>query len=153
MVFGSLLKFQDEVLRDISAIGGFFFTTLVVLFAFMTGEVELFYQLTLGLFLVYIVNIGIRQFYFKDRPRKETHAGWIQKIYASTFPSMHAMRVWFIATVLAFFFSDPLMTALFAVLVGAVSYSRVILEKHYMSDVIVGSVLGVLIGVGAVYFI
>lgn len=152
-MFRSLWKFQDEVLRDISAMGGVFFTTLVPLFVLILGQIELFYQLVVGLLIVYIVNISIRHFYFKDRPRKESHVGWVQRIYASTFPSMHAMRVWLIVTVLGLYHSSPLLAGVFVVVGGAVSYSRVILEKHYYSDVVAGMVFGVVIGLGALYFI
>jgi membrane-associated phospholipid phosphatase len=152
-MFQSLWKFHDEVVRDISAMGGVFFTTLIPLFVLLLGELGLFYELVVGLFLVYIVNIGIRQFYFKDRPRKELYVGWVQRIYASTFPSMHAMRVWFLVTVFGIYYSDTLLSAIFLVVGAAVSYSRVVLEKHFYSDVIVGTALGIGIGLGVVYLL
>jgi undecaprenyl-diphosphatase len=152
-MFRSLWKFHDEVVRDISAMGGVFFTTLIPLFVLLLGEFALFYELVVGLFIVYIVNISIRQFYFKDRPKKEVYVGWVQRIYASAFPSMHAMRVWFLVTVLGLYYSDTLLAGIFLVVGGAVSYSRVVLEKHYYSDVIAGMVLGVGIGLGVVYLL
>ena len=151
-MFQSLWKFHDEVVRDISAMGGVFVTTLVPLLVLLLGKVALFYQLVVGLFLVYIVNISIRQFYFKERPKKEAYVGWLQRIYASTFPSMHAMRVWFLVTVFGLYFADTVLVGIFLVVGGAVSYSRVVLEKHYYVDVIAGAMLGIGIGVVVVLF-
>src|SRR3989344_8207253 len=140
-MFRSLWKFHDEVVRDISAMGGVFFTTLIPLFVLLLGELALFYELVVGLFVVYIVNIGIRQFYFKDRPKKEVYVGWVQRIYASTFPSMHAMRVWFLVTVFGIYFADTILAGIFLVVCGPVSYSHHGLVKHYYVDVIAGAVL------------
>jgi len=68
------------------------------------------------------------------------------KIYNSSFPSLHAMTTWSAATVLAYEYPGKL-TKLFAYgLATTVSAARVAGRDHFTSDVLVGSVAGFLIG-------
>lgn len=65
----------------------------------------------------------------------------------TSFPSGHATHVWSVATVVANEYHDRRLVKVAAYgIAGAVSVSRVTRHKHYMSDVLVGSVLGYLIG-------
>ena len=61
-----------------------------------------------------------------------------------SFPSGHSATSFAIATVLALAF--PGIGGLFLALAGCVAVSRVALGLHYLSDVVAGSALGVLIG-------
>jgi undecaprenyl-diphosphatase len=61
-----------------------------------------------------------------------------------SFPSGHATNAFALCTVASLSF-HPLMP-LAGVLAGSIALSRVVLGRHFLSDVLVGSLLGVLIG-------
>lgn len=61
-----------------------------------------------------------------------------------SFPSGHSMNAFAVCTVLALQF--PAAAPPLALLAGSIAASRVVLGMHYVSDVIVGSTLGALLG-------
>jgi PAP2 superfamily protein len=64
-----------------------------------------------------------------------------------SFPSGHAMEAWALATVVANEYHDkPLVKFGMYGLAAAVSFSRMSAQRHYASDVLVGSAIGYLIG-------
>jgi len=65
----------------------------------------------------------------------------------SSFPSGHSIEAWSLATVIANEYHDrPLVQIAAYGIAGAVSLSRFTGQKHYLSDVLVGSALGYGIG-------
>lgn len=60
-------------------------------------------------------------------------------------PSNHAANVFFVSTILSYFYKKLL--TLFLVVAFMVSYSRVYVGVHYPGDVLVGAVLGLLFGI------
>jgi hypothetical protein len=65
----------------------------------------------------------------------------------NSFPSGHAMMTWSTATVIADQYRDkPFLKIGLYGLATAVSVSRVTERKHYVSDVVIGSTIGYLIG-------
>ena len=154
MMIGSILKrFHDEVLRDVSALGGSLFTTLGVVLIILIGKVSLFVELVVGLVVVYMLGIGIRQIYFKERPKKLKYTNWPEKIYASSFPSIHSMRTWLYVMVFGLHF-DNLLLWIVLICVGIiVAYSRMYLEKHDFVDVVVGSMVGIVVGIAVVLLV
>ena len=64
-----------------------------------------------------------------------------------SFPSGHAMQTWALATVIADEYHDkPLIKFGMYGLASAVSFTRMSGQRHYASDVLIGSALGYLIG-------
>ena len=64
-----------------------------------------------------------------------------------SFPSGHAMQTWALATVIANEYHDkPLIKFGMYGLASAVSFSRMSGQRHYASDVLIGSAIGYLIG-------
>jgi undecaprenyl-diphosphatase len=61
-----------------------------------------------------------------------------------SFPSGHSMNAFAVCTVLALQF--PTAAPPLALLAGSIAASRVVLGMHYVSDVIVGSTMGALLG-------
>jgi undecaprenyl-diphosphatase len=61
-----------------------------------------------------------------------------------SFPSGHSMNAFAVCTVLALQF--PVAAPALALLAGSIAASRVVLGMHYVSDVIVGSLLGAALG-------
>lgn len=61
-----------------------------------------------------------------------------------SFPSGHATNAFALSTVAALSF--PAVTPLAGALAGSIALSRVVLGRHFLSDVIAGALLGVLVG-------
>jgi membrane-associated phospholipid phosphatase len=70
-----------------------------------------------------------------------THMGF------SSFPSGHATTIFALATMLALFEKNKKWNAAYLVAAAAVGYSRIYLGQHFLGDVLVGSLMGVLLAV------
>lgn len=138
--------YKEEIWQDIKGLSGVPFFVIIIILAFLLQEKALAYQLIVGLALAYAVTVIIRLSYFKRRPDKQGYHNLIEKIDASSFPSLHAMRAAVLATILSAFFESALLTPLFALAAVAVGVSRVMTKRHDISDVLAGLVLGAIVG-------
>lgn len=134
-------EIYHDFIQDISAFGGLPFY-LVVILIFLPFNTSISLKLALGLAFCYILTILIRLVFFKKRPDKQAYKGIIEKINASSFPSLHSMRITFLGLILIFYFNNLLATIILSFLMVCVYTSRLILKKHYLPDVIAGIVLG-----------
>ncbi len=134
-----LERFIPQVMHEISTMGSlpflFFFSVLLIVLEQYTQG----YALLISLFVLFILVIPFRLLLFRERPKKVSYDNWILKIDASSFPSMHAARV----GVLVVLFDFSILFIFLALLVGL---SRYYLQKHYVSDLVVGYAFGILIG-------
>ena len=94
------------------------------------------------------IVILIRIFYFKNRPKKETHTNFWERVDASSFPSLHTARIVFLALLFSTYFDNLHLTILCTITAALVSYSRIYLQKHDWIDVFAGVVVG-----AATYFV
>src|SRR5574342_306911 len=138
--------YKEEIWQDIKGLSGVPFFLVLIIISFLVGERTLACQLIIGLALAYAVTVVIRLLYFKRRPDKQGYHNLIEKIDASSFPSLHAMRAAVLATILSAFFESALLTPLFALAAVAVGVSRVMTKRHDISDVLAGLILGALVG-------
>ena len=93
-----------------------------------------------GLMLNTVLKLGF------DRPRPAFFA-WGTHAVSSSFPSGHAIHAWSVAAVIASEYSDHRSAQVAAYgIATAVSMARFTGEKHFLSDIFVGSVLGFGIG-------
>ena len=139
-------KIVYKFFEQITVLGSVSFYTIFVLFFFAIGDYVNSIKLIVGMGIMYIVAIGIRLFYFKPRPEKLEHNSWIEKIDASSFPSIHSGRVVFLYS---FFVSLALgnrVNILVFLLMLLVFCSRIYLKKHYWIDVLGGAILGAFVG-------
>ena len=139
---------KDDLFRDITSLGSLFAYLLIAIFFLIQKNYDLFSELAIGLIIMYIITITIRSFYFKDRPRKYPHSSFIEKLDASSFPSLHTARICFLSIVLIKNIGNYVISIISIILVALTAYSRVYLKKHDKIDVLAGIVLGVM-----VYFI
>ena len=65
----------------------------------------------------------------------------------SSFPSGHSTTVFTLATMLAFFERNKIANLLYLLVAVVVGYSRIYLGQHFLTDVLMGSFLGVLTAV------
>ena len=119
---------------------------LVCLFLAL-GFKEIFYQLVIALFLVYMVFFVVRSIYFKERPKKLKYKNWLEKIDANSFPSAHALRAIVLGLIMISFFSNVYVNFLVLFVVFLEGFMRVRLKQHFWSDVVFGWIFGILIWV------
>ena len=70
----------------------------------------------------------------------------------NSFPSGHTVTAFAIATVLAFYTTNKMQYVLLLLAATLVAFSRVYLSQHFLLDVLAGSFIGLLGGIGCVYF-
>jgi undecaprenyl-diphosphatase len=136
----------EEVMRDTTALGGLALYGIVALLFLALGHGNVFAQLVIGMVLCYAVVSLLRLLFFRTRPDRQKYGGFFTKIDAGSFPSMHTTRAVVLAILLAQFFAAPLISGLLVLGVLAVAVTRVLLHRHYATDVIGGIVLGAIIG-------
>jgi undecaprenyl-diphosphatase len=91
-----------------------------------------------------VVNAALKSAVGRRRPPQETpHPVPIRIPRTASFPSGHALAAWCAATLLAE--DDPLAPAYYA-MAGGISFSRVHVRLHHATDVVAGSVLGIVLG-------
>jgi membrane-associated phospholipid phosphatase len=142
-------KYVHIFFRDVTSLGGAFFYGLVSLLALAAGETELFIRLVIGFVLCVAITSLIRIFYFRNRPAKQDYYNFLERIDASSFPSLHTARIVFICITLAYFFwnnfQNNYTTAFFTFVAVIVAYSRIYLKKHDWWDLLGGVVLGTIV--------
>ena len=142
-----------DLIQDLKSFGGLPLLAVLILISFGLNQKALSAQLVAGLLLSYAVTVGIRLVYFKDRPKKHKSANFLQRIDASSFPSLHAMRASFLAVIFSLFFRNTVFTVLFALLALGVAWARVRQKRHFLSDVIAGLLFGILIAFISIWIV
>jgi len=138
--------YKEELLQDIKGLSGVPFFVIIIVISVLLQQNMLAVQLVIGLILAYVVTVLLRIAYFKRRPDKQSYHNWIEKIDASSFPSLHAMRAAVLATILSAFFESVWLTPLFALAAVAVATSRVLMKRHDISDALAGLIFGAIVG-------
>lgn len=136
----------NEALRDTTALGGLALYSFVAALFLVLERIEVFSALVVGIVLCYAIIVLVRLVFFRKRPDKQKFKGWLTKIDAGSFPSMHSTRATVLAFVLWQVFTEPFIRILLVLGVLSVISTRVLLGRHYVSDVIAGVVLGLVIG-------
>lgn len=133
--------------KNMTSLGSGYFYGIVIISFIILGYIHLAIKLVLGFIIAYILTIGIRSIYYKERPDKENYTNWISKISSSSFPSMHSLCASFMATFFSITFGSINLGIFLGIIALLVSYSRVYLKRHYLNDVIIGIILGVIMGI------
>ena len=102
----------DKFFEEITFLGGILFFLLFSILFLILGKPDMFFQLILGLIIIYVLTFLIRLFYFKARPKKVHYKNFLEKLDASSFPSVHAARITFISLflIISFFYYNTLPT-------------------------------------------
>lgn len=136
---------RDELIEDMKCLGGFWLYLIISFVFLILGEFAWGVLLLVSLAVAFVVIILVRLAYFKPRPAPYKIKGVYSRIDASSFPSMHSARAAILAVILSYYFRSPALTAVFVVCALGVSAARVVSRKHFLTDVIAGLVLGVVI--------
>lgn len=139
--------------KHVTHFGGVFVYMFLVALFYVLNFQELSKQLFIALIVAYVVTVVIRLFYFKHRPKRQRYKNILERIDASSFPSMHSMRAGIYLVLIPHHLNSLLSLYLFSALAIGICISRFIIKKHYANDIIVGFILGLIIGlVGIAYF-
>ncbi|MBT4447059.1 phosphatase PAP2 family protein [archaeon] len=135
-------SFYGSVVRDITTFGGSPFYAALVIFLLLIQQISLVIELILGLIIIVFIAVLIRTFYYKARPKELPHKTWIERIEASSFPSIHAARAIFLALIFGTYYQIIGVSILLTVSALAVCYSRIYLRRHDIPDILAGITLG-----------
>lgn len=101
----------------------------------------LFAEIT-GVLIIIILRYAVK----RNRPKKY-HPFWLAPWNRYSFPSHHAFRAFMAAIIFGTNF--PVFFPVFILIAVSISFSRLYLLKHYLTDVIAGALLGIVTGTGS----
>jgi len=129
-----------HVVGVVGAINGALSWTQAVVLALLMGAESL------------LLNQGVKRMFRRTRP---TAAGddrfTVRRPLTSSFPSGHASSAFFAALVLSGWVGAGWIITFFALAV-VIALSRVVVRIHHVSDIVVGSIVGALLGTIALQF-
>ncbi|MBF0100236.1 MAG: phosphatase PAP2 family protein [Desulfobacterales bacterium] len=119
--------------------GAFAFLLYVSLFVF-SDDTNLVFSLICADCIGLLIIICLRYLTKRERPLKDINQRFFDPWNRYSFPSLHAMRV----TMFASLFSMTYPTFSYALILGAIciALSRLYIQKHYLSDITVGALIG-----------
>jgi len=143
------MKLAKKFFEEVTFFGGIVFYLFLIFLLYITGKPDYSIKLSLvfifALIIIYSLTFVIRLFYFKQRPEKIKYSNFIEKIDASSFPSVHAARITFLALFFMFSFTmNYLYIPVILVIWFFTIYSRYYLKKHDTTDLITGIILGII---------
>ncbi len=133
-----------DAIRDVTSLGSTFFAGMVIIVLFIVDKNKAF-QLLLGIILVEASGSIIKFFFFKKRPNQQSFSNFLEKIDAGSFPSIHTARFVVVALLVNSLFNSVISSLIALILIGLVAMSRILLKKHYFTDVAGGFILGFII--------
>jgi len=136
----------NKLFKKITPIGSLHFYLIIsFLFLFLEYNKE-FLILISGFFLLHLIAFPLRLIFFRERPIPKNYSNILEKINASSMPSLHSGRIVFLLLFLINFFNGKILFNLYLILITIlVLYSRIYRKKHYVTDVIFGTLLGILV--------
>ncbi|RJQ16870.1 phosphatase PAP2 family protein [Candidatus Woesearchaeota archaeon] len=140
-----MMNLVREFFENLTALGSMIFHGIALVFLLFI-DFTLFLKLLIALGISTVIVATIRFFYFKYRPLdKEKPKKFLHRLNASSFPSLHAPNSIIFALIVGLTLSTGLFVLLL-ILTVLIIYSRYYLKKHFIIDLAVGSVLGMIIG-------
>ena len=140
---------KNEIVSDLSSPGSFFVYATVVAMFFVSGDYNFAMQLFIAAFAVSASIYIIKLFYYKprpDNPKKVKYKDIFVKLNESSFPSVHSARATLLGIAFISRYQNPLAMAFAALIILSVAVSRIMLKRHYISDVVAGILLGAFTG-------
>jgi membrane-associated phospholipid phosphatase len=96
-----------------------------------------------------VVEQGMKLIFWRERPYQDNERGRFFQSSAgvnSSFPSSHSVLAWSTAAVIAGEYHNPWVRILLYSGATSVSFTRLMGQQHFPSDVVVGSAVGWLVG-------
>ncbi|MBF0452072.1 MAG: phosphatase PAP2 family protein [Candidatus Magnetomorum sp.] len=131
---------------SLAVIGTLIVCAMLLLYEYVVWPMMLiFFAELLGLLIIILLRHATK----RNRPRK-LRPRWIDAWNKYSFPSHHACRAFIIASIMTLFY--PTFMPLYYFWAMMIGYSRIYLLKHYFSDVVCGSLLGISVGQGVCFY-
>ena len=146
-------KLVRKFIEDISAFGALPFFLFLSFFVLILGNFQLFLWLITGLIFAYLITAVIRIIYYNDRPEKMAYKNLLERIDASSFPSLHSWRVIMLSVLIGFYYKSSYLITFLVILSFLVLFSRYYLKKHYLIDVIAGGFFGLIEAILIILFL
>jgi|TARA_B100001971_G_C18220392_1_gene556727 membrane-associated phospholipid phosphatase len=127
--------------EQITHLGGLIFYIVILGLCLFLNLIQLFINLLISLFMIMLIASFIKFLYFKERPKKLQKDNFLQRLNASSFPSIHTMRMISLVFWFSEFFKNVYITIYFSIIALFVIYSRLYLKKHYFIDIIGGFII------------
>ncbi|MFT4645023.1 MAG: membrane-associated phospholipid phosphatase [Planctomycetota bacterium] len=119
---------------------------IVIPFIFLFEKNEKgFYILLIALAINEIFGSLIKIIFPKTRPNGQQYNNLLEKIDAGSFPSLHSSRITIVYLTLFTFANLLLFKGIFISIIPIVMLSRINLKKHFITDIIGGFVIGLII--------
>lgn len=96
-----------------------------------------------------VVEQGMKLIFWRERPYQDQERGRFFQSSAgvdSSFPSSHSVLAWSAAAVLAGEYPNPMTQVLVYTGAAGISFTRLMGQQHFPSDIIVGAAAGWLVG-------
>jgi undecaprenyl-diphosphatase len=142
----NLKNIIDIFFKQLTELGSLTIISAMIIFTFFL-DTSLALKLLVGIAAATIISMIIKALFFRARPKKQSINTIIDRIDASSFPSVHSARITILVFLLAAYIADIWLTIFLMILGALVAYSRIYMKRHYYSDVIGGIVLGMIISV------
>lgn len=137
---------MDVFFRQITELGSLVITIVIILVSYFFHR-DIAIRLFIGIVAVTIIAIIIKSLFFRERPEKKKIKTLIDRIDASSFPSVHAARITVLIYWMIIYTNNILMHIILIITGLLVAYSRIYLKKHYYWDVIAGIMIGLIVGI------
>lgn len=142
---------MQRAIKNLSALGAVPFYLFLTVFMLLIGNYSTFLHLLIGFAASYGIVIAIRSVYYRPRPKPENYSSIIEKIDASSFPSLHSLRITMMSVILVYSYNSLSSILFFSLVSIAVCYTRYYLKRHYFSDIIAGILIGLIEGFLIIY--
>ena len=143
----------DDLMYQATSIGGVIVYGLIMVLLFGLGFTLESVYLFVGLVLSYLIVFILRNLHFVERPEKRKYTNYLEKIDASSFPSLHGVRTPILVLVLVSITPYLILQLGYLIMGLVVLYSRIYLKKHRVIDVLVGLIIGLIIYFGVTFFV
>jgi membrane-associated phospholipid phosphatase len=136
-------KSLKDTINIISKLGSIQIFIIIILLSYTLKLELLTKQLIAGIIIMTLFAIPIRLFLFKERPKKMKYINVLEKIKASSFPSMHSARFGFIAISIYLVTKNIEIGILLLSIYIIIIIQRIYFKKHDYTDVIGGGILAI----------
>jgi len=137
---------KTKLIEDISALGALPFFLVIILMLYLLNQISFALQLFVGILAAHIITYLIRLVYHKKRPKPQKYRSLIEKIDASSFPSLHSVRAMTFVIIGIVNIKSALTIFFFSVYALSIMFSRYYLKKHHLTDILAGAIIGFCIG-------
>ena len=144
---------REEGVHEITSLGGTTIYVVISLILLLIGRGDRAALVALGYLVSLVIACALREVKFKPRPTPRSFRTHVGRLWASSFPSLHAMRAFLFAVVFAGWTGAVVAYPFFLVLAVSVAWSRVVLRMHHPTDVIAGGAMGLVLGGALGWFV